>query len=324
MFSKPFAIAIAGCFLLVAQLCSAADGEASVHDNFIVPTITKENTPEYEVSIESISISDQATGINDIESIHNGRTFDVNAKLRWKEKVYDITSSNTLHWEMSVGGIVEGSGSVDLNQSRDLPTSLDAGSATITNSGSHNVKVKIMLDAIENENGRDYQSFNAGASLVPLVLVILFAAATKMVELSLGMGIFVGACMVAGTLVGGFRSMLDVYILQAVANKDHAYVFLFILFMAGLVGLIEKSGGLKGITIALQGYVKTSRTAQASSFFAGIIIFFDDYANTLVAGASMRPLTDACAVSREKLAFIVDATAAPVASLVPISSWIGF
>lgn len=99
--------------------------------------------------------------------------------------------------------------------------------------------------------------------------------------------------------------MLDTYILEAIANEDHAYVYLFILFMAGLVGVIEKSGGLIGITYALKKYVKTSRSAQAASFFAGIIIFFDDYANTLVAGASMRPLTDACLVSREKLAFIV-------------------
>lgn len=57
------------------------------------------------------------------------------------------------------------------------------------------------------------------------------------------MGIFVGACMVAGSLTAGFRQMLDVYLLDSLANKDHGYVFLFILFMAGLVGLIEKAGG---------------------------------------------------------------------------------
>lgn len=130
--------------------------------------------------------------------------------------------------------------------------------------------------------------------------------------------------MVTGSIVAGFRQMLDVYILDALANKDHGYVFLFILFMAGLVGLLEKSGGLAGITHALRDYVKTSRSAQSASFIAGIIIFFDDYANTLVAGNSMKPLTDACTVSREKLAFIVDATAAPIASIVPISSWVGF
>ena len=102
--------------------------------------------------------------------------------------------------------------------------------------------------------------------------------------------------MVTGSIVAGFRQTFDVYILNALADKDHGYVFLFILFMAGLVGLIEKSGGLAGITHALRNYVKTARSAQGASFFAGCIIFFDDYANTLVAGASMRPLTDACVV----------------------------
>jgi len=144
------------------------------------------------------------------------------------------------------------------------------------------------------------------------------------VELSLGFGIFVGCCMVAGSLASGFREMLAVYIVSALADESHVFVITFILFMAGLVGLIEKAGGLEGITIALQKFVKTTRTAQGASFVAGLLIFFDDYSNTLVAGASMRPLTDVSIVSREKLAFIVDATSAPIASIMPISSWIGF
>lgn len=94
--------------------------------------------------------------------------------------------------------------------------------------------------------------------------------------------------------------------------------------MSGMVGLLEKSGGLIGITVALKKYVKSARSAQIAGFVCGLIIFFDDYANTLVAGSSMRPLMDAFSVSREKLAFIVDATAAPIASIVPVSSWVGF
>ena len=328
MFSKRrFAVAFAlGCCLLAStpQPCFADQKESLVHETFVVPTITKANTSDYEVSVESISLMDSATGISDIATIHNRRPFDVIAKLHWEEQVFDLNSTNTLFWEMSVDGVVANTGSVDLSENRELPATLNAGQATIDNSGTHNIKVKISLDSTENENDRNYESFAAGASFVPLVIVILFAATTKMVELSLGMGIFAGSCMVAGTLVGGFRTMLDKYLLDALANKDHGYVFLFILFMAGLVGLIEKSGGLKGITHALRGYVKTSRSAQSASFFAGVLIFFDDYANTLVAGASMKPLTDACGVSREKLAFIVDATAAPIASIVPISSWVGF
>jgi len=84
------------------------------------------------------------------------------------------------------------------------------------------------------------------------------------VELSLGFGIFVGCCMVAGSLASGFREMLAVYIVSALADESHVFVITFILFMAGLVGLIEKAGGLEGITIALQKFVKTTRTAQGA------------------------------------------------------------
>jgi len=307
-----------GWLAVTAPLCAATP------PHLIVPNVLGTNTSDYDVSIESISLTDVNTDIADIVAIHNGREFNVIASLAWKEHIYDLDSEHLLNWEMFINEELQDVGSVNLMKSRALPSTLEAGTATIDKSGTHTIKVKISLDETSDESDRAYESFNAGASFVPLVFVIFFAATTKMVELSLGMGIFVGSCMVAGTLVGGFRDMLDVYLLDALASKDHGYVFLFILFMAGLVGLIEKSGGLRGITFALKKYVNTSRTAQGASFFAGIIIFFDDYANTLVAGASMRPLTDMCVVSREKLAFIVDATAAPIASIVPISSWVGF
>lgn len=74
-------------------------------------------------------------------------------------------------------------------------------------------------------------------------------------------------------------------------SLGHAYV----------VGLIKKSGGLLGSTEALRSYVESARSAQGATFLAGIIVFFDDYANCLVAGSSMRPLADACGLSREKL-----------------------
>ena len=167
------------------------------------------------------------------------------------------------------------------------------------------------------------------------------------------MGIFVGACMVAGSLTGGFRDMLDIYILDALANKDHGVSMYILLIFSSACGWMPyltafNFSPLLSVCLPLhpfhgrprwinreerrigrhhrgpKKYVKTARSAQCASFCAGIVIFFDDYANTLVAGASMRPLTDACIVSREKLAFVVDATAAPIASIVPISSWVGF
>lgn len=282
--------------LAAATICAAVAAQSTQDTLFSSTT----GTP-YEVEIDSLSLTDVATGVKDIATIHNNRPFNVIATLKWNQEIYNLDSSNSLEWVLFVDGVYQSDGTVDLNEHRALPTTLEAGTATVYNSGSHNIAVKIKVDDMKNENERDYESFASGASFVPLLMVMIFAATTHMVELSLGMGIFVGSCMVAGTLTAGFRNMLDVYLVNAVRKKDHAYVFLFILFMAGLVGLIEKSGGLRGITKSLKKYVKTSRSAQAASLFSGVIIFFDDYANTLVAGASMRSLADACGVSREKL-----------------------
>ena len=117
---------------------------------------------------------------------------------------------------------------------------------------------------------------------------------------------------------------MENYLLNAVANVDHAYVYLFTFFLSGLVAMMEKSGGMIGFTRALSRYAKTPRLGEWATFTVGVIIFFDDYANTLLSGQGMRPLTDSLSISREKLSFYVDATSAPIASLSPVSSWIGF
>jgi Na+/H+ antiporter NhaC len=129
---------------------------------------------------------------------------------------------------------------------------------------------------------------------------------------------------VAGNLKDGFKDSLAVYLLGAIYNESHAYVVLFTLFLSGMVGMMEKSGGMIGFTKFVSQYAKTQRSGQFAVFITGCMIFFDDYANCLLAGQTMKPLMDLLMVSREKLAFIVDATAAPVASISPVSSWVGF
>jgi Na+/H+ antiporter NhaC len=91
-----------------------------------------------------------------------------------------------------------------------------------------------------------------------------------------------------------------------------------------MVGMMEKSGGMFGFTKDISVYATNSRTGQFACFCVGLFVFFDDYANVLLAGETMRPLLDLLYVSREKLSFIVDATAAPIASISPVSSWVGF
>ena len=128
----------------------------------------------------------------------------------------------------------------------------------------------------------------------------------------------------AGNLRDGFKDSLAVYLVGALFDEDHVFVVLFTLFLSGMVGMMEKSGGMIGFTRFVSKFAKTQRSGQFAVYITGCMIFFDDYANCLLAGETMKPLTDLLMVSREKLAFIVDATAAPVASISPVSSWVGF
>ena len=155
-------------------------------------------------------------------------------------------------------------------------------------------------------------------------MFILFPGTLPQVEVSLFSCIFVGACIVAGSLRDGFKDSLSVYLLGALFDEDHVLVILFTLFLSGLVGMMEKSGGMIGFTTFVSKFAKTQRSGQFTVYITSCMVFFDDYTNILLTGETMKPLTDLVMVSREKLAFIVDATASSLASISPISSWVGF
>jgi Na+/H+ antiporter NhaC len=101
-------------------------------------------------------------------------------------------------------------------------------------------------------------------------------------------------------------------------------IIVFSMTLGGMVGLITRSGGAAGLIKSLSRLAVSRRMGQVSTWLMGLLIFFDDYSNTLMVGNTMRPFTDKLKISREKLSFIVDSTAAPVASVVLISTWIGF
>jgi len=168
------------------------------------------------------------------------------------------------------------------------------------------------------------QAISSGVSLIPLIIVITLAALTRQVEVSLAMGVFVGACIVTGGLVAGFKRFLGTYLIGAAANESRQFVIMFTFALSGLVGMIEKSGGMKGLANNLLKYARSPTMAGLAAVAAGLLVFFDDYASCLVVGFSMRHVFDALSLSREKLAFVVDSTSAPIASLMPISSWVGF
>ncbi|HUO83872.1 MAG TPA: Na+/H+ antiporter NhaC family protein [Thermoanaerobaculia bacterium] len=162
-------------------------------------------------------------------------------------------------------------------------------------------------------------------SVVPPLLAIALALIFKDVILSLFAGVFVGAwILVHWNPFTAFARTIDQFIAPALADADHAKIIIFSTLLGGMVGLITRSGGSHGIVERLRGWATSARRGQVATWLMGLFIFFDDYANTLIVGSTMRPVTDRLRISREKLAYIVDSTAAPVASVVPISTWIGF
>ncbi len=166
-------------------------------------------------------------------------------------------------------------------------------------------------------------------AVVPPLVAIVIALIIKEVLIALLMGIFIGSATLGfytGGVVGifgGFLAVLDHYILHALHDKEHLSVIVFSLLIGSIVALISKNGGMKGVVNRIVKYAQTRRSGMMTTYFLGIAIFFDDYANTLVVGNTMRPVTDKLKISRAKLAYIVDSTAAPVSAIAFVTTWIG-
>ncbi len=160
-------------------------------------------------------------------------------------------------------------------------------------------------------------------SLLPAVIAISTALITHRVILSLFLGIFAGSLVLsADSLTGAVIAALEEQLWGAVTDTSHLRMYLFTLAMGGLVGAMTVSGAMTGLVRLFTPLARTRRGAQVVTCVMGVIIFFDDYANTLILGSTMRPVTDRHRISREKLSFIVDATASTVASVALISTWI--
>ncbi|NOX88732.1 MAG: Na+/H+ antiporter NhaC family protein [Calditrichaeota bacterium] len=162
-------------------------------------------------------------------------------------------------------------------------------------------------------------------SLLPPFIAILFALLFRQVILSLFIGTWIGVTFIYdyNPFIGFLNTLTD-YIGKAPADEERMAILIFSLALGGMVGVISKSGGTMGIVHRLTRFASNRRRGQFATWLMGILIFFDDYANTLIVGNTMRPLTDRLKISREKLSYLVDSTAAPVANIAIISTWIGY
>ncbi len=172
------------------------------------------------------------------------------------------------------------------------------------------------------------ESAGSWVAILPPLLTIAFALTFKRVIPALFLGVWLGAWLINDFgftgLWGGLLDTFQVYVLGALANPDHAAIVLFSMMVGGMVGIISRNGGMQGIVNHIVRWADSARHACLATASLGIAIFFDDYANTLVVGNTMRPVTDSMRVSRAKLAYIVDSTAAPVACIALVTTWIGY
>jgi tetracycline resistance efflux pump len=164
-------------------------------------------------------------------------------------------------------------------------------------------------------------------ALVPPVIAIGLALITKEVYSSLFIGIVVGAVFATAGTEGGFVSTVAATVDHVVndgviaAISGTAGIFLFLVILGIIVALINKSGGSAAFGRWAKTHIKSRAGAQLATFVLGVLIFIDDYFNCLTVGSVMLPVTDSHKVSRAKLSYLIDATAAPICMIAPISSW---
>ena len=161
-----------------------------------------------------------------------------------------------------------------------------------------------------------------GNALLPPLAAILLAIFTRRLLLALGGGLAVGALLHFGT--GALWLGTRRYLWDNLLDTAHLYIVGFTLLLLGMVQVVARSGGARGIVDAVSGLLNSARRVRVGTVGLGMAIFFDDYANCMLVGPTMRPLTDRYRVSREKLAYLIDSTAAPVAGLFLVSTWIGY
>lgn len=164
-----------------------------------------------------------------------------------------------------------------------------------------------------------YASFWA---LVPPVVAISLALITKEVYSSLFIGIVIGAVFAADfSFPGTITNVLSEGMVKQLINADNVGILIFLVVLGAMVSLMNSAGGSKAFGEWATKHIKTRQGAQLCTVLLGALIFIDDYFNCLTVGSVMRPVTDKYKVSRAKFAYIIDATAAPICIIAPISSW---
>jgi Na+/H+ antiporter NhaC len=186
------------------------------------------------------------------------------------------------------------------------------------------VTITLSQLSIDTSLFKDGQSVPGWWTALPPLVGIALAIATRRLIVALAVGVF------AAAVLAGWPSPLQIgesflvkYLWDSLFDWFHLAVLLFTAALLGLVSVATKSGGTHGIVAGIMQLAKTRKGARLAGYVMGLSVFFDDYANTAIVGPTVRPLFDKLKISREKLAYIMDSTAAPVAGIAIISTWVG-
>lgn len=160
-------------------------------------------------------------------------------------------------------------------------------------------------------------------SIAPPVATVILAIVTKRAVLSLLAGLLLGALILSGGNVPeALVSLGEEHLWATFIQPGKLRVLGFTLLMGATIGVLNASGGMQGLVNLIAPIAKTRRRGQLATWLMGLVVFFDDYTNTLLLGSALRPTADRLKISREKLAYLVDSTAAPVAGLALLSTWV--
>ncbi len=210
-----------------------------------------------------------------------------------------------------------------------LPVSVDA-KGTLLLSRSPQGKLSLHHVAQLKNGSHRLRHIPLWLSVLPPLVAILLALIFREVISSLFAGVWTGAFIAGGMRIESpyyflmsFAEVAQKYVVAALNDSGHLSIIVFSMLIGGMVALVSRNGGMAGIVRSLSRLARSPRSAQFTTWLLGVAIFFDDYANTLIVGNTMRPVTDKFRISREKLSYLVDSTAAPVAAVAFITTWIG-
>lgn len=162
-------------------------------------------------------------------------------------------------------------------------------------------------------------------SLVPAIVAICLALLTKEVYSSLFIGIVIGgvfyAIDAASGFPGFFNHIFSEGMIKQLSDSWNVGILVFLVVLGSMVALMNKAGGSAAFGNWAKKHIKSKVGAQIATIFLGILIFVDDYFNCLTVGSVMKPVTDKYGLSKAKLSYLIDATAAPICIIAPISSW---